>query len=214
MVAWKVLIQSGEFSFYFQHKMGDSGMGMISPIWQDTEEEVPDGITRITLFLHDRGPDEFLAMQRKTTLQQFRDLQATFLLFLRNLRRIEVRIYNDAETEILSAIYTMVYQPYHVVKLTKETRTGGETTHVDIQHFHITKRIVAGLPKSENRNYTEGEDLSKAYAQAEIVLAFPLTADSIPVIEPQNVFAFLPIRRIGFSVRYRARVPVNRLTRS
>lgn len=32
MVAWKVLIQSGDFSFYFQHKKGDSGMGMISPV--------------------------------------------------------------------------------------------------------------------------------------------------------------------------------------
>jgi len=179
-------------------------MGMISPMWEETEK-VPDGITRITLFLHDRGPDEVLAKQRETTLQQFRDLQATFLLFLKNLRRIEVRTYNDAEKEISSVIYSMEYQPHHLVKLAKETQTG-ETTHVDIQHFHITKEMVAGLPKSENRNYTEAEDLSKAYAKAEIVLAFPLTPDSIPIIEPQDVFAFLPIRRIGFSVRYRARV--------
>ncbi|GES62023.1 chaperone protein htpG [Aspergillus terreus] len=198
MVAWKVLIQSGEFSFYFQHKIGDSGMGMISPIWQETDEKVPDGITRITLFLHDRGPDEVLAKQRETTLQQFRDLQATFLLFLKNLRRIEVRIYNDAEEETSSVVYSMEYQLHHLVKLAKEMQRG-ETTHVDIQHFHITKEIVAGLPKSENRNYTESEDSSKAYAKSEIVLAFPLTHDYVPVIEPQDVFAFLPIRRIGFS---------------
>ncbi|KAI9038751.1 uncharacterized protein KD926_010486 [Aspergillus affinis] len=185
MVAWKVLIQSGEFSFYFQHRIGDSGMGMISPIWQEVEEKVPDGITRITLFLHDRGPDEVLARQRETTLQQFRDLQATFLLFLKNLRRIEVRTYNDSEEQTSSVIYSMHYWPYHLVKLAKETQRG-ETTQVDIQNFHITKKIVKGLPKSENRNYTEAEDLSKAYANAEIVLAFPLTPDSIPVIEPQD----------------------------
>ena len=38
MVAWKAHIQSGDFSFSFQHKKGGSGMGMISPIWEDTGE--------------------------------------------------------------------------------------------------------------------------------------------------------------------------------
>src|SRR4051794_21861578 len=37
-VAWKVWIQSGSFSFCFKHRRGDSGMGMISPEWQDSTE--------------------------------------------------------------------------------------------------------------------------------------------------------------------------------
>ncbi|KAI9372834.1 hypothetical protein BJX61DRAFT_542344 [Aspergillus egyptiacus] len=196
MVAWKVLIQSGEFSFYFQHRIGDSGMGMISPIWEETEDKAPDGITRITLFLHDRGPEELLAKQRETTFQQFRDLQATFLLFLKNLRRIEVRMFNEAEEQLSSVVYSMEYQQpqLHLVKLAKETQAG-ETTHVGVQHFHITKAMVDGLPRSENRSYTETEP----YGKAEVVLAFPLAADSVPVIEQQDIFAFLPIRRMGFS---------------
>ncbi|KKZ64489.1 hypothetical protein EMCG_09531 [[Emmonsia] crescens] len=87
MAAWKVHVQSGNFSFYFQHKVGDSGMGMVSPVWEDTEESLDYPLTRITLFLHETGSDGILAKQRETTLQQFRELQATYLLFMKNLRR-------------------------------------------------------------------------------------------------------------------------------
>lgn len=94
VVAWKVLIQSGDFSFYFEHRPGESGMGMVTPIWEDTQDQSPYPLTRITLFLHDTGSDEILAKQRETTFQQFRELQATFLLFMKSLRRIEVRMYD------------------------------------------------------------------------------------------------------------------------
>lgn len=40
MVAWKVYIQSNDFSFCFRHKPGGLGMGMISLIWEDVEEEL------------------------------------------------------------------------------------------------------------------------------------------------------------------------------
>lgn len=87
MVAWKALIQSGEFSFYFQHKKGDSGMGMICPVWQDVDSddsEVLEPLTRITLFLHDFMLEDAM----ETARQQFYEIESTLLLFMRNLKSI------------------------------------------------------------------------------------------------------------------------------
>ncbi|KAG7040114.1 putative ino80 chromatin remodeling complex protein [Colletotrichum scovillei] len=55
MVAHKVHIQSGPFSFSFGHKPGDSGMGMISPMLEETSEELESPLTIITLHLQDTG---------------------------------------------------------------------------------------------------------------------------------------------------------------
>jgi hypothetical protein len=56
------------------------------------------------------------------------------------------------------------------------------------------------VPASENRSYTDEEHCTDA--NTEIVLAFPLTEDSIPVVENQDVFAFLPKRPMGFKVSF------------
>lgn len=199
MVAWKVHVQSGNFSFYFQHKVGDSGMGMVSPVWEDTEESLDYPLTRITLFLHETGSDEILAKQRETTLQQFRELQATFLLFMKNLGRIETTIYDDHDEKVSSTTFSMQPQRPNRVELKKEIVEDGETQE-HTQCYYIVKSFVWNLPKSENRAYTDVELSTRAYEKAEIVLAFPITHDSIPIIESQDVFAFLPIRNMGFPV--------------
>ncbi|OJZ91020.1 hypothetical protein ASPFODRAFT_57246 [Aspergillus luchuensis CBS 106.47] len=145
MVAWKVLIQSGELSFYLQHRIGDSGMGMISPTWQEREEEVPNDITRITLFLHETGPEEILAKQRETTRQQFQELQATFLLFMKNIERIDVAFYDDESKETCSMLYSLEYLCKSRGKLVDEKRENGHI-HVDTRHYHITKITLDKLP--------------------------------------------------------------------
>ncbi|GAT22542.1 hypothetical protein RIB2604_01505780 [Aspergillus luchuensis] len=195
MVAWKVLIQSGELSFYLQHRIGDSGMGMISPIWQEREEEVPNDITRITLFLHERGPEEILAKQRETTRQQFQELQATFLLFMKNIERIDVAFYDDESKETCSMLYSLEYLCKSRGKLLDEKRENGHI-HVDTRHYHITKITLDKLPVSENRKCPE------ASTKSEVVLAFPMTATSIPITEAQLLYAFLPIRNMGLPVRH------------
>lgn len=201
MVAWKVRIQSGDFSFYFQHKMGDSGMGMISPVWEDTGETLVRPLTRITLFLHDGGSDELLDRQQEATLQQFRELQATFLLFMKNLQRIQVTMYDDSDVQISSTAFSMVTHGQNRVEVKRRTVVV-ENIREHAQYYHITKDTASGLPKSENRTYTAGELSNEAYANADVVLAFPLTQDSIPIVEAQDVFAFLPIRNIGFPVEW------------
>ncbi|GFF32149.1 conserved hypothetical protein [Aspergillus udagawae] len=196
MVAWKVHIQSRDLSFSFRHKMGDSGMGMISPVWEESQEVLPHPLTRITLFLHENGSAEDLARQRETTLQQFRELKATFLLFMKNLRRIEVKICDSLDKEVSHTTFSMRYLDEGRVALKQETAQDGELQE-RTQFYHTAKLTASNIPKSENREYTDVELSKKAYSETSIILAFPLTHDSVPIIEPQEIFAFLPIRNMG-----------------
>ncbi|PWY95999.1 hypothetical protein BO94DRAFT_601049 [Aspergillus sclerotioniger CBS 115572] len=165
MVAWKVHIQSGNLSFSFQHKPGYSGMGMITPVWEEGEEQLEGPLTRMTLYLQD---DE---ARRQSAMQQFRDLQDTLLLFIQEGNRKVLRktIVRDGKIEELT------------------------------QHYYFTKYLAQNLPPSENRRYTRYEQATKTYSKALVMLAFPLTQDSIPIIEQQDVFVFLPIGNMGFT---------------
>ncbi|XRM42034.1 hypothetical protein ABZX51_005272 [Aspergillus tubingensis] len=192
MVAWKVHIQSGDFSFSFRHKPGGSGMGMISPIWEDVEEQLQRPMTRITLYLHeDTAP-------RETAMQQFRELQDTLLLFTKNLQRLEVFMYDDDGRQSSSTIFAISSQNENHKVLRKTVIRDG-TTKEFAQNYHLTKYIAHGLPRSENRTYTDEEERTLAYSRADIILAFPVSQDSVPVIKPQDVFAFLPVRSMGFT---------------
>jgi hypothetical protein len=199
MVAWKVHIQSRDLSFSFRHKMGDSGMGMISPVWEESQEVLFHPLTRITLFLHENGSAEDLARQRETTLQQFRELKATFLLFMKNLRRIEVKICDSFDKEVSQTTFSMRYLDEGRVALKQETAQDGELQE-RTQYYHTAKLTASNIPKSENREYTDVELSKKTYSETSIIVAFPLTHDSVPIIEPQEVFAFLPIRNMGLPV--------------
>ncbi|KNG81405.1 hypothetical protein ANOM_010513, partial [Aspergillus nomiae NRRL 13137] len=198
MVAWKVHIQSGDFSFSFKHRPGDSGMGMISPVWEEPEQIPEPHLTRITLYLHEHNTDESFSRQYETTLEQFRELQATFLLFMKNLRRIEVKIHNDRGEETSSTTFTR--EPGHgdrQTTLRRQTVEGGNVRETSRDYYIATEK-ACHLPKSENRTYTQSEIESNAYATSDVVVALPLCPDLTPIIEVQDVYAFLPIRKMGF----------------
>ena len=89
-IAWKVHIQSGDFSFSFIHRQGNPGMGMVTPMWEEPQEELQHPLTRITLFLHQYQDPAEHERNRETVRNQLRDLQGPLLLFLRNIQRIDV----------------------------------------------------------------------------------------------------------------------------
>ena len=200
MVAWKVFIQSGDFSFCFEHRKGDSGMGMISPIWQEPEHTLPDSLTRVTLFLHDFDDAAFLATQRQLISSQFHELQDTFLLFLKNIKKINLKFYDDDHKMTKEVIHSLENSSGgSTANLTKETITGGNTERKS-RAYHVTRHVATGLQKNDNREYSEEEEAQRKYSRSEVVLAFPLAPDSTPLVEAQDVFAFLPLRSAGFSV--------------
>ncbi|KAF9876102.1 ino80 chromatin remodeling complex protein [Colletotrichum karsti] len=191
MVAWKVHIQSGPFSFSFRHKNGDSGMGMISPVWEDIEEELESPLTRITLHLHETG-------DKGAIRAQFEELQETVLMFLRNIRKVVVRFYDQDGQQLSSVTHTLTYPQEHRARLQRVEVVNGKSEE-QITHFHITRHDADGLSRNESRTYSDAEEASRAYEKSEIVLAFPLSHSSAPIIEPQDVFAFLPVRKVGFN---------------
>lgn len=196
-VAWKVRIQSGDYSFSFIHRRGDSGMGMISPEWEAPSEELTNPLTRFTLYLFD---DAEAAACHESIEQQLNDLESTMLLFLKNLQRINVHIYGDEdeETSMMTLTKAMNENTHRAELRSCWTRDG--ISEEKLSHCHVTKHLATDLAKSRHRTYTAAEEAAKSYSKAEIILAFPLSEDSVPIIEAQQVFAFLPLRRLGFKV--------------
>ncbi|OTA98084.1 hypothetical protein M426DRAFT_17772 [Hypoxylon sp. CI-4A] len=193
-VAWKVHIQSGDYSFTFTHRKGDSGMGMISPEWQQPTAALVAPLTRTTLFLHgDNGT------QRQSILTQLGELQPAMLLFLQKLKQIRVNIYDKNEVVTSSTTLTLNggrNASRHTV--TRSYTSDGISQRTEWK-YHVVKLTASDLPRNENKEYSTQEEASRAYSTAPVVVAFPLSNDDVPLIEPQEIFAFLPIRKVGFN---------------
>jgi hypothetical protein len=94
MVSSKVYINSGPFSSVFEHRPGDSGLSMITPVYCEHEEP----LTRITSTLLNK-------LDREELKNQFRDLPGTILLFLQKPKRITINEYDVAGTLSESVTY-------------------------------------------------------------------------------------------------------------
>ena len=185
-VASKVHVQSEPYSFSFEHNYGDSGLGMVTPVFEEFGD-LPSGVrTRITLTLA-RSTD--LAR----LVKDFEDLPDSLLIFLNKLNKLSINVMNCNSKLISDAEYFYTYSdPDRKGLLVKMWSSNGKSNSL-IQDFHITKRFLDNLPKDPARPNTN---------RVEVVLAFPLDySGSIPVIEQQYVYAFLPVRKAGFSVR-------------
>ncbi|UZP36460.1 hypothetical protein NXS19_004276 [Fusarium pseudograminearum] len=188
MAAWKVHIQSHKFSFSFTHRKGDSGLGMVTPVWEETDKTTVDSSTRITLLLHtSEDPED--ERRRDAIRLQSQDLQHTILLFLRKLRKVQVSFYDKDDVQTATTVYSL--HGSNPATIRKETSDG-----VDERQYHVTKHVADNIPRSENRTYSDERD--RADSSTEVVLAFPLTDTGTPIVENQDVFAFLPMRPMGF----------------
>ncbi|KAI0430299.1 hypothetical protein F5Y09DRAFT_233056 [Xylaria sp. FL1042] len=196
MAAYKVHIQSENFSFSFLHRRGDSGIGMISPIWEEWENRPATGITRIKLFLIDTLDVETKAAEHPI-MQQFREIQETYLLFMKNICCVKVNFVNDSDSIISSAVYSIRHSlngnRASLIRLIDQ-----ETERIN--NYHVTRHFARGLPRNENREYSDAEQATQTWSSSEVVLAFPLDDEGrVPEeVASQQVFAFLPIRNMGF----------------
>ncbi len=198
MAAYRVHVQSGHFSFHFLHRESDSGLGIITPIWEDGLY-LGDRCTRITLDLQQGGTPEEQAGRNQTIRQQFEELHDAILLFMKKIEKIEVAFYDQERGgpgEPVSTITHRIDRGARTVCMKRISQTGYE--HTQLRWYYVMKGIATGLSKAEGRIYSQSEDASGAYSRGEVVLAFPLTADSVPILENQWVFSFLPVRQMGF----------------
>ncbi|KAI5457855.1 hypothetical protein BGZ63DRAFT_364030 [Mariannaea sp. PMI_226] len=199
-VAWKAHIQSGGLSFSFQHQSKDSGLGMISPSWEVPDEGLDPRITRTTLHLHKNGAVETKKDVRAAIKDQFSDIPETILLFMKNLKRIHVAYYSENGQQISSENYTIdsTKTPNHAVLTKSSTAHDGSVTK-QTKLFHMTTYQATNLTKIDSKEHAEEEEKPCTYSEPQIVLAFPLSETLLPLVEAQKVFAFLPVRPVGFN---------------
>jgi hypothetical protein len=200
MAAWKVQIQSGPFSFYFQHREGDSGIGMITPIWFEPETDLPRPMTRTTLYLHDNGNPGNLQSRRDGIIKQIFDLQGTALLFLQNLQRVNIVLFDEDGQTMRSKQITMVKSDRDSMVQLCTIESRGTVSTQTMAHFYFASHTALNLAKNENRTYTDAENKAKAYSTAQVCVAFPMNDNDEPIIEAQELFAFMPVRKVGFNV--------------
>lgn len=186
-IATKVHIQSGPFSFFFEHRPGDGGLGMVTPNYEPHRELPPDVRTRMTLTLIDD-------LDTSHVHKDFYGLPKTLLLFLSKLKRITITRADalGPESEITySKRFNKTIQRATLTKLLRSSGVRETKREKTLNDYHITERLVASLPKVRARLH---------YNQALVILAFPLDRQAVPILEQQHVFAYLPIRQVGFSV--------------
>jgi hypothetical protein len=183
-VASRVHIQSGPFSFSFNNGL-DDGLGMVTPIPEAYKELSQNPLTRMTIALK----KEYQVFE--SLVKQFEDLPDTLLLFLKRLKKLTY-VFHDEEggTRTISYGYQYNGETSKIATLTKTTTSSEGTTQDVKSHYWIVSRTVDNLSK----------DVARKTNSSEIVLAFPLTAANVPLVQTQEVYSFLPIRPVGFKV--------------
>ena len=172
-VAWKVQIQSGPFCFSLQHREGQNGLGMISPI-NEAHESLPNPAwTLFTLFLI--NPEHYLDLGDKVLDSPF-----SMTAFLRKIK--EVSVWHRDARSIFSTVSTK--DGFYV-----ELKQGPEMSRR--VEFVLFTQQVAGLPPRESRPLVHS---------TEMALAFPLSSKSPPAVP--FVHAYLPLAGVGKGFKF------------
>ncbi|CAO2653065.1 Nn.00g024760.m01.CDS01 [Neocucurbitaria sp. VM-36] len=182
-IASEVYIQSGFWSFWFQHRQRDDGLGMVTPL-DAPPESLPIGVrTRITLKVSDRSP---AAYQR--LLDAVMDIPETTIFFLQRLRRITMRLTRtDGSTESITTkkSFQLSSRMYHISRLrVGHTRALNQSAYL---RFFGTRD---NMPEDERRG---------GRSEVRVDLAFPVhQTTKAPKLSEcgQHVFAYLPLQRI------------------
>lgn len=179
-VARRVTIQSGPFYFYIDHDENSvpPGMDMVTPhnVLPDRQSKLPklpaEVRTRIVLDLRDW-----------CDMEQFKSL-TTVLLFLQKLKKLSIRL-EPAGSRVDEMQYSL--------------KRGKEKAEITIVHnrdeskrrFILTTQTINDMPSHNKRP-------SKQHA--DVLLAFPVDNDDMPVEKSEYIYAFLPLFKIGFPV--------------
>lgn len=208
--AKRVSIRSGYFSFYFENSEQSSGLGMIVPMWDDNDAGPPCPVTRMTLDIKKDGTPDELEDRQNAIDKQLIDLQCTCLLFLRRIKEIRVAFYDSAGELVTSKNFCFGEIDMDRVFIKVASTGPDSSSETSVKHYHRTKHEVLNLTRRADRTSSSPEAASDSTSSAEVVLAFPLTDDSKPLVgDRQYLFTFLPVRETSFKVsRYQFRPPI------
>jgi hypothetical protein len=153
---------------------------MLVPIWEDRLPEKPD--PEHTSMFFQLSPN----LDVQNMLDELESYSSKVLIFLRRLRRIDLKIERSHNYKSNSSV-AREDEPFddghHMTRLT--------FTDNSMKQFIVFEHSVHGLPAEERR---------PRVSQSVIQLAFPIDGAGQPVLESQHVYAFLPVRSYGFTV--------------
>ncbi|KAK7947853.1 uncharacterized protein PG986_008739 [Apiospora aurea] len=89
-------------------------------------------------------------------------------------------------------------KPWPNYAVLRRSKSKDDVTEDEARYFHVTTHEATNLAKNDNRTYSDKEESSRAYSKSQVILAFPLTEASEPIIKPQDLFVFLPVRPTVF----------------
>ena len=193
-VACHVRIQSGFWSFYFEHHEGQDGLGMITPL-RILPEGLPQGITtRITLTFIQEPANIFTQL-----IDEMEALPDTVTMFLQNIKELEFSVTKPDSQKVSTTIRADVKAVFSdgrrsVVTTKTTTQHQANTTVITSkvqQHYTLFTMLLRGMPMDRRR---------RGIDDSEVQLAFRLDAQSrTPVIDPdgQYVFSFLPMHKVA-----------------
>ena len=182
------------FSFHYPRLVRHGAMGMVTPRLEPYTE-MPDRGTR--MFLTDFHGNDFDTL--KSELEQ---IPETLLLFLTRLKSIVIRVESAEEIRETrwssQQLTTAGFEELHI--LTSILSNAGEPTRRELNarilKFYVERTLASSLPNDAARKTASGEYITSA----SVVLAFPIGMDNQPRIEEQYTYAFLPMRKFGFTV--------------
>jgi hypothetical protein len=179
-VADLVYINSRDYSFRFEK---NGPLGMIAPIWSDFPANTKSGHTSIYMHL---AQD----CNKKDLKREILLLDSRMLIFLRQLRRINIRVEtasNVTQSRSLSRHPDVAIRSASVVTLQQDSK---------VSKYIVKNHTAKGLPLEPKREGVQ---------ESQILLAFPVNEYLEPQLEQQQVYAFLPIRDYGLQVCLRAK---------
>ena len=199
-VANKAHIQSGVWSFYFEHNEGEDGLGITTPIYTPLKDLNKNVTTKITLTLKDKGQDEYGKL-----IKAVESIPNSVILFLRKIHNITIFIENPNQQTERTVIRKATEVTPSIIRTVRErgvSQASGSgspkaeedkyyvATHTTEDEYYVATHTIRQMPRYHRR---QGRDT------ATVQLAFPVntgTREPKLSVLGQHVFAYLPVQRI------------------
>ncbi|KAJ4385382.1 hypothetical protein N0V93_009809 [Gnomoniopsis smithogilvyi] len=117
---------------------------------------------------------------------------------MKNIRKIQVKFHDD-RGHLMSSTSLSIHRPQPNRAVIKKNVVTGDSAEESTKFFHVTTYQATNLPRNENRTYSQAEEASRLFSSSQITLAFPLSQSLTPIVGPQDLFVFLPVRAVGFN---------------
>ncbi len=183
-IADYVHIQSGLWSFRFEHKRGEDGVGMITPIWTDVVTSLPAGVgTKCTLRYSDTRDNFYQRL-----ISEFERLPKTTIFALRQVRRMVVVVERaDGRSDHITFTKDGDLSSEEMQISTMVTGQFGDHRS-EKTRLRCFEHTVIDLPSESQRTN----------AASDVTVAFEVNLSGTPVVPPrgQHVFAYLPVQRV------------------